>query len=101
MNGPGRLRRPWIGAEVQDVTADIATSLGMARPEGALIVSLHPESPLAKAGLKRGDIILAGAGTDRIHVYDSHTDRVYCGPGRDTVWADRSDKLYCCEVVHR
>ena len=33
--------------------------LGMARPEGALIVSLHPESPLAKAGLKRGDVVLA------------------------------------------
>ena len=54
-----RSSRPWLGVELQDVTADIATSLGMARPEGALIVSLHPESPLAKAGLKRGDVILA------------------------------------------
>ena len=41
------------------MTAEIADSLGMARPEGALVVSLHPQSPLAKAGLKRGDIILA------------------------------------------
>lgn len=58
-NGGVAIRRPWIGAEVQDVSSDIASSLGMARPEGALIVSLHPESPLAAAGLKRGDIILA------------------------------------------
>ena len=54
----GRIQRPWIGAETQDVTAEIADSLGFARPEGALIASLHPSSPLAVAGLKRGDVIL-------------------------------------------
>jgi WD40-like Beta Propeller Repeat len=48
-----------------------------------------------------GDVILAGAGNDRIHANDRHTDRVDCGPGRDTVWADKSDKLVHCEVVHR
>ncbi|MCA3560731.1 MAG: DegQ family serine endoprotease [Aestuariivirga sp.] len=58
-NGGVAIKRPWLGAELQDVSPDIATSLGMARPEGALIVSLHPDSPLAKAGLKRGDIVLA------------------------------------------
>jgi serine protease Do len=53
------IKRPWLGVELQDVTAEIADSLGMARPEGALVVSLHPDGPLAKAGLKRGDIIVA------------------------------------------
>ena len=57
--GSDAIKRPWLGAELQDVTSDIATSLGMARPEGALVVGLHPESPLAASGLKRGDIILA------------------------------------------
>ena len=57
--GSSAIRRPWLGAELQDVTPDIAASLGMARPEGTLVVSLHPESPLMKAGLKRGDVILA------------------------------------------
>lgn len=57
--GGAAIKRPWLGAELQDVSPDIATSLGMARPEGALIISLHPDSPLAKAGLKRGDIVLA------------------------------------------
>ncbi len=61
-SGGESIRRPWIGADVQNVTPDIAASLGMARPEGALIVSLHPESPLTAAGLKRGDIILAVEG---------------------------------------
>ena len=58
-SGGGAIKRPWIGAELQDVTPDIATSLGMERPEGAMVVSLHPDSPLVKAGLKRGDIVLA------------------------------------------
>jgi len=48
-----------------------------------------------------GDVISAGAGNDRIHANDGHTDRVNCGPGRDTVWADRTDKLAGCEIVHR
>jgi Do/DeqQ family serine protease len=58
-SGSAAIKRPWLGAELQDVTSDIATSLGMARPEGALIVSLHPQSPLATSGLRRGDVILA------------------------------------------
>jgi hypothetical protein len=48
-----------------------------------------------------GDIILAGAGNDSVHANDGHTDRVDCGPGRDTVWADRSDRLTGCEIVYR
>ena len=58
-SGSDAIKRPWLGAELQDVTSDIATSLGMARPEGAMIVSLHPQSPLGTSGLKRGDVILA------------------------------------------
>ena len=55
----GKVQRPWLGAELQDVTAEIAELLGFARPEGALIVTLHKQSPLLNAGLKRGDVILA------------------------------------------
>lgn len=57
-----QLRRPWIGADMQDVTADIADSLGFARPEGALIAKLYDQSPLAAAGLQRGDVVLAFEG---------------------------------------
>ena len=58
-SGSGAIRRPWLGVALQDVTADIAASLGLARPEGTLILGLHPESPLAISGLRRGDVILA------------------------------------------
>jgi Do/DeqQ family serine protease len=55
----GRVKRPWLGGQFQDVTAEIAESLGFARPEGALITALHPQSPLKAAGMKRGDVIIA------------------------------------------
>jgi Tol biopolymer transport system component len=48
-----------------------------------------------------GDVIQGLAGNDRIHANDGHTDTVSCGSGRDTVWADRTDKLTGCEIVHR
>ena len=54
-----KIVRPWLGGEFQNVSQDIADSLGLARPEGVLIVGLAPESPLAKAGLKRGDVLMA------------------------------------------
>ncbi|HHN68269.1 MAG TPA: Do family serine endopeptidase [Thermopetrobacter sp.] len=57
--GKGRVLRPWAGVTVQSVSQDIADSLGLKRPYGALILKLHPASPLRQAGLRRGDVILA------------------------------------------
>ncbi len=57
--GSTKIKRPWLGVELQDVTPDVAESLGFARPEGTLIVKLHPKSPLQAAGLQRGDVIVA------------------------------------------
>jgi Tol biopolymer transport system component len=48
-----------------------------------------------------GDVIQAGGGADQVHANDGYTDRVDCGPGRDTVWANRTDRLAHCEVIHR
>jgi Do/DeqQ family serine protease len=55
----GDVHRPWLGASLQDVTKDIADSLGLDRPAGALIASVWPDGPAAQAGLKRGDVITA------------------------------------------
>ncbi|MGI9464300.1 MAG: PDZ domain-containing protein, partial [Aestuariivirgaceae bacterium] len=57
--GDGKIVRPWPGVEVQDVTADIAESLGFKRPVGAMVVNVPPFSPLGKAGIKRGDVLLS------------------------------------------
>jgi Do/DeqQ family serine protease len=58
VNG-GEIVRPWFGAKMQAVTADIAASLGMAAPHGALITEVAPDGPAARAGFASGDVILA------------------------------------------
>lgn len=49
--------RPWIGVGGQQVTPDIADSLGLDRPKGVMVSRLHPASPARAAGLKVGDVI--------------------------------------------
>ncbi|RWH75978.1 DegQ family serine endoprotease [Mesorhizobium sp.] len=51
--------RPYIGAEFEMVTPQIAESLGMEKPTGALVSSVEGSGPAGKAGLKPGDVILS------------------------------------------
>ena len=55
----GRVIRPWIGAQGQGITSDIAASMNMRRPKGVLIKRIYPDGPFDRAGIKVGDIITA------------------------------------------
>jgi Do/DeqQ family serine protease len=55
--GGNAVKRPWLGARLQTVTSEIAESLGLKRPTGALVASLTAGSPAARGGLKSGDLI--------------------------------------------
>src|SRR3990170_6364300 len=57
--GGGAVKRPWLGAKLQAVTSEIADSIGLKRPAGALVTSVLPNSPAAQAGLKPGDLIVS------------------------------------------
>ena len=62
--GGKQVTRPWYGARMQLVTADIAESMGLDRPAGALVASVTAESPAAASGLKAGDVIIAVDGAE-------------------------------------
>ncbi|MGA8900440.1 Do family serine endopeptidase, partial [Bradyrhizobium sp.] len=58
-SGGKAVKRPWLGARLQAVTSEIAETLGLRRPTGALVANVVPGSPAAKAGLKLSDLIVA------------------------------------------
>ena len=54
----GTVLRPWLGATYQDVTSEIAESLGLRKPAGALVAKIVAGGPADKAGLLVGDVIM-------------------------------------------
>jgi Do/DeqQ family serine protease len=61
--GSAAVKRPWLGAKLQEVTPEIAESLGLKRPSGALVANLAANGPAARAGIKTGDVIASIDGT--------------------------------------
>jgi serine protease Do len=54
----GRTKRGWLGVRIQVVTDDIAESLGLGKARGAIVSSVTPDGPAAKAKIEPEDIIL-------------------------------------------
>ena len=54
----GKLKRGWLGVRIQVVTKEIADSLKLDKPRGALVASVAKGSPSDKGGIKDGDVIL-------------------------------------------
>lgn len=55
----GRTRRGWLGVFIQEITPDIAESLGLENESGALVSSVHPEGPAEAGGMRAGDVVLS------------------------------------------
>ncbi|MBH1962855.1 MAG: DegQ family serine endoprotease [Comamonadaceae bacterium] len=53
----GRVTRGRIGVQIDQVTKDVAESIGLGKPQGALVRSVEAGSPAEKAGVEAGDII--------------------------------------------
>jgi Do/DeqQ family serine protease len=70
--GGKAVKRPWLGARLQAVTPEIAESLSLKRPAGALVATVTPTSPAGRAGLKSGDLITAidGQAVDDPNAFD-------------------------------
>jgi len=58
----GRVRRGRIGVAIQEITRDLADGFGLPRAQGALVSSVEPDGPAARAGLLQGDVILRFSG---------------------------------------
>src|SRR5690349_3994331 len=68
----GKVSRGMLGVTIQSVDADLASSLNLPAARGAIVTSVSNDGPAAKAGLKRGDVILA---IDKQPVIDNNSLR--------------------------
>ncbi|WP_299962822.1 Do family serine endopeptidase [uncultured Roseobacter sp.] len=59
----GETRRGWLGVRIQDLTDDLAESMGLEATSGALVTDV-PEGPAAEAGMEAGDVITSFAGVE-------------------------------------
>lgn len=89
LRSQGRIRRAYLGARLQGMTAALAQAFGVRDPTGALVVQVTPGGPAAQAGLLRGDIITAFDGAKirdfsslALQMSDHGTDN----PGTLEVW---------------
>src|SRR4051812_21186205 len=71
-SGGASVKRPWLGAKLQSVPPEMAKSLGLKRPAGALVATVAEKSPAARAGLKTGDVIVGvdGQAVDDQNAFD-------------------------------
>jgi serine protease Do len=60
----GHPRRGWLGVKIQQVTPDIAESLGLSKARGALVAGVADKGPAKPAGIKSGDVIVKFDGKD-------------------------------------
>ncbi|HXG19885.1 MAG TPA: DegQ family serine endoprotease [Methylomirabilota bacterium] len=65
----GKVTRGWLGVAIQSVTPELAKSFGLKEPSGALVAEVTKDGPAEKAGIERGDIIIAFNG---MTIKDSH-----------------------------
>jgi serine protease Do len=54
----GKVVRGWLGVSIQDLNADLAKALGVSTTRGVLVAHVEKDTPAAKGGVERGDIIL-------------------------------------------
>ena len=64
VGGATSVVRPWLGVKGETVSADIARSLGMTRPQGLVVTDLYENGPAARAGVQNGDVITAVDGQE-------------------------------------
>jgi len=82
--GETHFEQPYFGASLQYVTVDIAKTLGLDVPYGALVADITPNSPADKAGLAVGDVIITAQGA-RIDNPDSFGYRLLTTGAEETL----------------
>lgn len=58
LRATGRVRRGYLGINIQPLTENIAAGLGLPKERGEIVTNIEPNGPAARAGIQRGDVIV-------------------------------------------
>ena len=97
----GSVARGFIGVQIQPVTAEVADAIGLKEPRGALVSEAQANSPAGRAGIKRGDTILAVEGEKIADARDLSRKIAKFAPGQKaavTVWRDGKERIVTVEI---
>lgn len=97
----GQVERGWLGVHIQGVDDDLASTLDLDAPNGALVAQVAPDSPAAAAGLEQGDVILSYNGEAVEEVRDLTKMVADSDPGTDAklmVWRDGREMTLDVEI---
>jgi serine protease Do len=91
----GKVERGWLGVQIQGVDEDLAASLELDKPRGALVSDVQAGSPAEKAGIKRGDVVLSfdGKPIDKVGQLSRAVAEVNAGKAaKIVVWRDGKEQ---------
>jgi serine protease Do len=98
----GQVKRGWLGVSIQQVTPDIAESLRLPKPEGALVGRVNPGAPAEQAGIRGGDVILKFDGQDVTEMHNLPLIVAETEIGKEvpvTVWRDGKEVALNAKVA--
>ena len=64
LRSSGKVRRGYLGVQIQNMTPAIASSLGLPKDRGEIVASVEPSGPARAAGVQQGDVVVKVAGQD-------------------------------------
>jgi serine protease Do len=97
----GSVARGFIGVQIQPVTTEVADAIGLKDAHGALVAAADASGPAAKAGVKRGDTIIAVNGERVTDARDLSRKIAKFAPGAKTsltIWRDGKERELSFEV---
>jgi serine protease Do len=97
----GKPRRGWLGVRIQGVTDEIAESLGLDKPRGALVASVSEKGPAQAAGIQPGDVVITFDGkevTDMRRLPRIVAETPIEKSVKVTVWRKRKEQAFDVKV---
>jgi serine protease Do len=91
----GKVERGWLGVQIQALDEDLATSLELDKPRGALVSDVPSGSPAEEAGVRRGDVVLSfdGKPIDKVGQLSRAVAEAPAGKTAEiVVWRDGKEK---------